>query len=391
MQSPAIRNPHLARSSSPVRGSIVGSDPPTEQTGEVARKLTFGSSQTTSTRGKVGRPTNGTKTNGRTASIAEDEEDEEEEEDEQSEDEDDDDDEDEDAILSGRAGSQGANAGGDDSMQMVGGLGDDLGPISEEDSNVDESIIEAAVQASKTKQTRRPGRPKKVKAPEPEPEPEPESPLESESEAEPFQDDFPEADQEENEPPEPSSEPESAPEPEPEPAATRKKGRPRKDQSKSEVSIVQKKPGKRGRPPRNSMEQPAADPAPIEEEEDDEDLEARSSKRQRTSDKPAVASKPTKVTKAGRGRPKATPAVVRPSEEPSVAPGRTAKAKSKEPTPAPAPAKRPGRPRKSGSVLRRSSARLDTVNRRSRRGAGSPPANRAARAPIRSNFRLRSR
>ncbi|KAG7127991.1 Inner kinetochore subunit cnp3 like protein [Verticillium longisporum] len=90
IQSPAMRNPHMGRSSSPVRGSIIDSDPPVSST--VARKLDYGGSQNSA------RRANGV--NGRQDSADEDEE--------------------EEVASSPRADSPLLN-GGDDSLAMVGG------------------------------------------------------------------------------------------------------------------------------------------------------------------------------------------------------------------------------------------------------------------------------
>lgn len=345
MQSPAIRNPHLGRSSSPVRGSIVESDPPS-QNKNTARRLNFGSSDTNGARPQAGRA-NGSRTNGRRIPIDE---------------EDDEEDDEEEAILRGRGESPDINGGGDDSLQMVGDYGDDLDPVPEEDEpDVETSIIEAVAEAAKPKSSSKPrGRPKKVREPEPEPE------VESESEPEPFRDEPEEDDR--------AGSVSREPTPEPKPKSVqpnRKRGRPPKDQGRlqedsdagkkpvqrgrparpsmdqlenqpesreeEESSVSKKKPGKRGRPAKAAIETIHDESESLAEEQEAEDAEPRAAKRPRHADKPA---------KLGRGRPKATkatPAVTDPTMEPVAGPSG---AKSKEPK-AEVPPKKRGRPPKS--------------------------------------------
>ncbi|EEY19464.1 cupin domain-containing protein [Verticillium alfalfae VaMs.102] len=120
IQSPAMRNPHMGRSSSPVRGSIIDSDPPASST--VARKLDYRGSQHSA------RRANGV--NGRQDSADEEEE--------------------EEAASSPRIDSPLLN-GGDDSLAMVGG----------DDVHEDEPEEEAQEEVESTRPSPTPAPPKR--------------------------------------------------------------------------------------------------------------------------------------------------------------------------------------------------------------------------------------
>jgi centromere protein C len=329
MQSPALRNPLLGRSSSPVRGTIVDSDPVDEATpqraGSVARKLSYANGA----RAKASRA-NGTQSNGHKRPLQNVEDDEEE------------DDTDDDGDIQAHDTSNGQ----DDSMQMLGG--DDSIASVEEEAETDETI--ESPPPAKAKPGRR-GRPAKAK--EPSPEPEPESASESEPEALPAFDDEPTADDEDGPM---SPEPEPAPKPV---EAAKKRGRPAtkpapaekpaKKQAPTEKATAKKQapaekpaPKKRGRPSKKSLEaqkeqeEPEPEPEPeastvVEEEEEEEEEDPRPPKRSRITEKaprpaPKTALKAAPKAAGGRGRPKATPAMTAPSPEPEP---------EKEPTPEP--------------------------------------------------------
>ncbi|KAM0282964.1 hypothetical protein ACHAQH_002775 [Verticillium albo-atrum] len=136
IQSPAMRNPHMGRSSSPVRGSIIDSDPPVSAA--VARKLDYGGSQGSA------RHANGV--NRGQESMDEDEEE---------------------SVLRGTRDDSPFLNGGDDSLAMVGG---DDAPDDEPEAEATEQEESEAPSPAPEPPKRR-GRPPKsaakTKAPEP--------------------------------------------------------------------------------------------------------------------------------------------------------------------------------------------------------------------------------
>ncbi|KAH6695814.1 cupin domain-containing protein [Plectosphaerella plurivora] len=338
MQSPALRNPLLGRSSSPVRGTIVDSDPvdeasPPQRAGSVARKLNYPNGA----RAKASRA-NGTQSNGtkRAPQIVEDDEEEDED----------------DADMPGQDDSDGE----DDSMQMVGG-DDTIDSVEEVEE--DEEAVESPPPV-KAKPGRR-GRPAKNKKPSPEPEPE--SASESEPEALPVFDE-PTVDEDEDV----SMTPE--PEPAPKPAlAGKKRGRPaatkvasaekpamkkqaplEKPAAKKQAPAEKVAPKKRGRPSKKSLEAQKEQEESVteleettvaEEEEEEEEEDPRPSKRSRVTEKaPKPATKPPPKAAGRRGRPKATPAMRAPSPE--------AEPEQQQPEPTPEPTSEPVKPKVRG-------------------------------------------
>ncbi|KAL2759711.1 hypothetical protein ACRALDRAFT_1074109 [Sodiomyces alcalophilus JCM 7366] len=163
-QSPALRNPHMGRSSSPARGSIVDTDSPSETTRHVARRLNYGAKTNGSRPDSTGR-NRGNPDNQATRSANLDEEEEE-------------DDEEEETILRGQPQHDAIVEmdGGDESLQMVGvnqGVDSD-GPDEEAESPEPEPEPEPEpVATSRAKGKGRPAKAtlqKKTKAPLPVPE-----------------------------------------------------------------------------------------------------------------------------------------------------------------------------------------------------------------------------
>ncbi|KAM0330713.1 hypothetical protein ACHAQA_003665 [Verticillium albo-atrum] len=294
IQSPAMRNPHLGRSSSPVRGSIMDSDPPVSSA--VARKLDYGGSQASA------RRANGL--NGRQASLDEEEEE---------------------SVLRGTQDSPNLN-GGDDSLAMVGG---EDGPEDEPDT---EETAEAESEASSPvpeppkKRGRPPKSAAKSKAPVPakskvSPPSKAKKPVEHRAIELPAI----EGGTDDSEDSEPVV-----------------RGRKPQSKTRSKAITTTKPAQKRRRSTRSSLgeddtnpEEQATEEEP-EEEPEDEPEEEPSPKRQRKEIKP---SRPV-------GRPpKAKATEVEPTKK--TAPSKAANP-AKEPAPAkPAAARKPGRPRKS--------------------------------------------